>query len=124
VSFAAKAEGDDEDDDELEEGGMFDVDALFGEQPEREPVREIPKLNAKRGDIFKVGRSRWLVFRSRDDYSALVYKHGTAQRNAYEMVTVDGDGGVEVWQIGGSGQRIKPRATAAGKAIKTGHEAL
>ena len=102
---------------------MFDA-SMFGDQPERAPATETPKLGAKRGDIFKVGRGRWLVFRARDDYSATVYKHGTARRNVYEMVVADRDGTVEVWQIGGSGQRVKPSPTVRGKASKVGHESL
>jgi len=83
----------------------------FDDEPD--DVSDAPPLRgALRGDVVRVGRTKWLVFRVEDEHNVLVTKHGTSGRKMYK-VSDTGSGG-EVWQIGGSGQRLGIRPTASG----------
>ena len=67
-----------------------------------------------RGTIVKVKSSKWEVFRRLSDYTAWAYKHPSKKRKAYEIVSIR-KGVFEVWQTGGSGQRLKSKPEIVGK---------
>ena len=79
-----------------------------------------------RGAVLRVGRSKWTAVHDAHTYVVpLVYKHGTSGRNMYSLTMAGrGDGTGEVWQIGGSGQRISDAPAAVGLVRAVGHEAL
>jgi hypothetical protein len=87
----------------------FDVD---DEPAKTKDNNKLPN-DIQRGTIVKI-RSKWEVFKRVSDYTAWVYKYPTKKRKAYELVST-GKGNFEVWQTGGSGQRLKDKPEEKGK---------
>lgn len=75
----------------------------------------------KRGDILKVGRTKWLIFRVIGSMQAWVYKHPSARKKQYELrIRAHGSDEVEVFEMGGSGQQIGP-VLVTGEVELIGH---
>ena len=77
---------------------------------EKETARVLSTL--ERGDIVKVGSSKWAVFRKNDNTSVTAYKWPSKKTKIYfirleEDAATLGDN-VVVYPVGGSGQRIGP----------------
>jgi hypothetical protein len=72
-------------------------------------------MGIDRGSIVKVGKFKWEVFKKVDDYNYWAYKGGTAKKKAYLVNAIDHDGNFEVWQTGGSGQKLKDKPEVSGK---------
>lgn len=80
------------------------------------PKKDLNKLpdSVQRDVVVKIGKFKWLVFRRVTDYTAWAYKHPSAKRKAYEISSI-GKGNFEVWQTGGSGQKLKSKPEETGK---------
>ena len=81
----------------------------------KEYLTENKVLNADRGSIIQIKKSKWEVFRKIDDYTFWVYKVGTKNKKAYELSNVGGNT-FEVWETGGSGQKLKDKPFIKGEA--------
>jgi len=68
----------------------------------------------KSGSVVKFGKSVWSVIKKEDDANLIVIKKGTKGKKLYKLSNV-GYGDYEVWQIGGSGQKIGSRPVEFGK---------
>jgi hypothetical protein len=91
----------------------FDVDDT---KPAKKDEGVLPD-DIQRGSIVKIGKFKWEVFKRTGTYSAWGYKHPSKKRKAYEITSV-GKGNFEVWQTGGSGQRLKSKPEVTGKLKK------
>ena len=92
--------------------GVFDDSEI---KPEKEILDNKDKVpdEIQRDSIVKVGKFKWLVFRRATDYTVWVYKYPSAKRKGYAINSI-GNGKFEVWQTGGSGQRLKSKPEATG----------
>lgn len=77
---------------------------------EKETARVLSTL--ERGDVVKVGSTKWAVFRKNDDTTAVAYKWPSKKTKIYfirleEDEATLGDN-VVVFPVGGSGQRVGP----------------
>lgn len=91
----------------------FDVD----DTPPAKQDKNILPDDIQRGSIVKIGKFKWEVFKRTGTYSAWGYKYPSKKRKAYEIVST-GNGEFEVWQTGGSGQRLKNKPEVKGKLKK------
>lgn len=100
----------------------------FGQQHSRiERPPETPSAHAlrtaKRGDVVQVGNTQWLVYRRDEPLVAFVYKHPSKHTKNYKLILAGHDtDDVNVWEIGGSGQKISDILVTGQMAI-VGHEA-
>lgn len=79
--------------------------------------------SSKRGDVVKIGRTKWIIFRPYGSFTALAYKHPSSHRKGYEITAhAPGSYLYEVWETGGSGQRLKDRPEVVGQAEIVGNE--
>jgi hypothetical protein len=92
--------------------GFDNMDA----EPLGVPKVDLNKLpdTVQRDVVVKIGKTKWLVFRRPSDYTAWAYKHPSAKRKGYEIVSI-GKGNFEVWQTSGGGDRLKKKPEVTGK---------
>ena len=68
-----------------------------------------------RGDVVKIGSSKWAVYRKADDFTLWAYKWPSKKNKVYTIRPSEALGDeVEVFETGGSGQRLGPNI-ATGK---------
>jgi hypothetical protein len=78
---------------------------------------------AKRGDIVKVGKTKWIIFRSVGSFVAWAYKHPSSHRKGYNISAHAHDSPLyEVWETGGSGQKLHEKPEVVGPAEIIGNE--
>ena len=100
----------------------FDDFGFDTEEPAPAVKKDKNKLpdDIQRGSVVKIGRFKWEVFRRVSDYTAWAYKSPSAKRKAYEIVSI-GNGNFEVWETGGSGQRLKNKPEVKGSLKESKH---
>lgn len=77
----------------------------------------------KRGDVVRVGKTKWIVFRALGTFQAWVYKHPSKHAKMYELIAAGREGDLyEVWAIGGSAQRTADKPEVVGAVEVVGHE--
>lgn len=69
-----------------------------------EAVYKQTKLGAVRGDIVKLKKYSWVIFKVYDDYHYGCYKANTAKRKLYELKCIAGKQ-YGVWEVNGMGKR-------------------
>jgi hypothetical protein len=86
-------------------------------------TNELLLSDAKRGDVVKIGPTKWIIFRPQGTFIAWAYKHPSSHRKLYE-IAASGRGSdlYEVWQTGGSAQRLKDKPEIVGQAEIIGNE--
>jgi hypothetical protein len=81
----------------------------------KDPASVIIPNEVTRDSIVKIKNTKWLVFRRLSDYTCWAYKYPSKKRKLYELVSTGDKNKFEVWNTGGSGQRLKKKPEVTGK---------